>query len=58
MEKGMEKGKKEEKKAIALKMLNENLDFDTISNLTGLNRKEIEELKASKTTRVKTVAEG
>ena len=38
-------GKKEEKIAIAKKLLNLNLDIETIIQATGLTEKEIEKLK-------------
>jgi len=44
-ERGIEKGKIEEKKDIALEMLKENLPVKTISKVTGLDQKEIEELQ-------------
>ena len=44
MERGMEKGRKEEKTAIAKAMQLNGLDLDTISSVTGLSRDELNEL--------------
>jgi predicted transposase/invertase (TIGR01784 family) len=44
-EEGIEKGKKEEKIAIAKKALEKGTDIDLISELTGLSKEEIEKLK-------------
>jgi predicted transposase/invertase (TIGR01784 family) len=44
-EKGREEGRKEEKFALAQKMLLKNMSLDEISEFTGLSQKEIEALK-------------
>ena len=44
-EKGIEQGSIKEKKNIALNMLNQNMDIELISNVTGLTKEEISELK-------------
>ena len=41
----IEKGSIKEKKNIALNMLNQNMDIELISNVTGLTKEEIDELK-------------
>ena len=44
MEKGLEKGKMEEKIKTALNMKNEQMNTEMISKITGLNPEEIEKL--------------
>ena len=45
---GLQKGSKETKFTIAKKMLEQKLDVNMISEITGLNKKEIEKLKDKK----------
>lgn len=44
MEKGMEKGKKEKTLEIAKKMKDKGILIETIKEITGLNKEEIEKL--------------
>ncbi|MBW5379694.1 ATPase, partial [Brachyspira hampsonii] len=44
IEKGIEKGKKSEKIAIAKEMKNKNMNIELIRELTGLSIEDIEEL--------------
>ncbi|MFP4681103.1 MAG: Rpn family recombination-promoting nuclease/putative transposase [Chitinispirillaceae bacterium] len=46
--KGEAKGEAEDKREIALKMISENYDSETISRITGLPEKEIEKLRRKK----------
>ncbi len=43
-DKGLEDGEKEKAIEIARKMLNENIEIETIARITGLNKKEIEQI--------------
>ena len=43
---GIEQGREEEKKAIALNMLKDNLTLEQISRFTGLQIEQIQELQA------------
>ncbi len=45
MRKGMEKGMQQEKKQTAKKMLAKGLDIETIIEITGLTKEEIEKIK-------------
>ncbi len=45
MKKGREAGIRENKKETAKKMLKKQIDIDTISEVTGLSREEIDDLK-------------
>ena len=45
IEKGMEKGINQEKIAVAKKMLLKKIDIDTIIEITGLSKLEIEKIK-------------
>lgn len=47
IEQGIEQGKKSEKEEIVKKMLKNNLDYKTISNVTGKSIKEIKEIEKS-----------
>lgn len=42
---GIEEGKKEEKRALALKMLKDGLDLSLIAKYTGLSLEEIQRLQ-------------
>ena len=46
-EKGLKEGKMEEKRQIAIEMLNEGLSSELIEKITKLRRNEIEELKTN-----------
>jgi predicted transposase/invertase (TIGR01784 family) len=46
IEQGFEKGREEEKKAIALNMLKDNLPLETIARFTGLTIAQLQQLQA------------
>ena len=48
IKKGIEEGRNKEKQEIAKNMLKENMSIEAIIRITGLSKKEIEELQTEK----------